>query len=58
MNGEKYQNQRIKIAKSTTIATKTAIGMPFALSECGITTEQEKRNERIKKNFRHSLSKR
>ncbi len=37
-NGEKYQNQRIKIAKSTTIATKTTIGMPFAISGCGITT--------------------
>lgn len=31
MNGEKYQSQRIKIAKSTTITTKTTIGMPFAL---------------------------
>ena len=31
MNGEKYQSRGIKIVKSTTITTKTTIGMPFAL---------------------------
>ena len=31
MNGEKNQSRRIKIAKSTTIAMKTTIGIPFAL---------------------------